>query len=756
MRPILYKVTAPLLCAALLFGCSHKANSSQANGNSQTQEIIDEINNVVSYKDEDYYTEWKNESLTHIQLNGANASFEGDGAVDIKNNTISINSSGVYEISGKLDDGQIIVNTDSKDKGLVRLILNGVEIHSSTTAPIFVKNAGKTVISLPEGTENTLSDPEKYVYTDSSEDEPNGALYSRDDLTINGSGKLAIKANYNNGIVGKDNLKITGGDITVEAADDAIVGRDLLAIKDGSFHLKAGGDGMKSTNDEKDTKGTIVIEDGTFEINTDSDGIQSVQSLFIAGGDFSIVTGDGSPEKIESHEGMGMNMPGPWQGGSDDSTVPNGQAAANTDNPKGNPDTNTSTNTTTDETDSVSSKGLKAEVKIGIGGGTFEIDSLDDAVHSNDSVVLTGGKMKIATGDDGIHADSSVQVIDGDFNIIKSYEGVEGTSITIDGGKLHMNTNDDGVNVGGGNDGSGMGMGPRPQDDFDKGAGSEENATSGTEVAPEKATKTTAEGDSNNGEETETPPMLTINGGYVYVNSEGDGLDSNGSISMTGGTVIVNGPTTNGNGALDYDQSFVISGGILIAAGSSGMAMATSEESTQNTMIMTYPDTQKAGTLASLVDSKGNTIVSFAPEKDYQTIVISSPKLEKDSSYTLYSGGSSSGKEEDGFYTDGEFEGGTKVVDFTLANSVTWLDETGITEAKSGFGGPGGGPGGQGNMGQPPTDKGNRGDMFSDLDEATRARVQEIMEKERAGEITREEAQAQLSELGIEFPGGKR
>lgn len=739
------------MCAALLFGCSHNADSSESNENSKTQEIIDEINNAVSYKDEDYYTGWKNESLTHIQLNGENASFEGDGAVDIKNNTISINSSGVYEISGKLDDGQIIVNTDSKDKGLVRLILNGVEIHSSTTAPIFVKNAGKTVISLPEGTENTLSDTEKYVYADSSEDEPNGALYSKDDLTINGSGKLAIKANYNNGIVGKDNLKITGGDITVEAADDAIVGRDLLAIKDGSFHLKAGGDGMKSTNDEKDTKGTIAIEDGTFEIHAESDGIQSVQSVFIADGEFSIVTGGGSPEKIESHEGMGMNMPAPSQGGSDESAVPNGQSAPNTDNL----DTNTSTNTTTDESESVSSKGLKAEVKIGIGGGTFEIDSLDDAVHSNDSVILAGGKIEISTGDDGIHADSSVQVIDGDINIIKSYEGIEGTSITIDGGKLHMNTTDDGVNVGGGNDGSGMGMGPRPQDDFDMGAGSEENATSGTEVDPEKATKTKAEDDSNNGEETETS-MLKINGGYVYVSSEGDGLDSNGSISMTGGTVIVNGPTTNGNGALDYDQSFEISGGILIAAGSSGMAMATSEESAQNTMIMTYPETQKAGTLAGLVDSNGNMIVSFAPEKDYQTIVISAPKLEKDASYTLYSGGSSSGKEEDGLYTDGEYEGGTKIVNFTPSNSVTWLDETGITEAKSGFGGAGGGPGGQGNMGQPPSDKGNRGDMFSDLDEATRAEVQVIMEKERAGEITREEAQAQLSELGIEFPSGKR
>lgn len=186
--------------------------------------------------------------------------------------------------------------------------------------------------------------------------------------------------------------------------------------------------------------------------------------------------------------------------------------------------------------------------------------------------------------------------------------------------------------------------------------------------------------------------LLSITGGYVNVNSQGDGLDANGSISMTGGTVIVNGPTQSGNGSLDYDGSFEISGGLLIAAGSSGMAMATSEESKQNSILMTYPETQAAGTIVHVEDSKGNTVVTFAPEKEYQTVFISSPKLTKDMTYTLYSGGTATGSETDGLYEAGEYQDGTKVVEFTISESVTWLDESGVTTARSSSqGGPGGG-----------------------------------------------------------------
>jgi len=503
-------------------------------------------------------------------------------------------------------------------------------------------------------------------------------------LTINGSGKLIVNGNYNNGIASKDELRITGGNIQIDAADDGLIGRDLLAVKDGSVTINAGGDGIKSTNDKDPSKGVIAIEGGTFNIKAVNDGIQAETSLFIADGNFTIASGGGSPETIANREG---SMPGP-------------------DKEQG------QKNTAATSTETESAKGLKAAVEVAIGGGTLEIDSSDDAVHSNNSITITDGNLNIASGDDGIHADSSILINGGNINITKSYEGIESKAITIAEGDIHVNASDDGINIGGGNDGSGMDMQADAKDS-----------------------------------------LLTISGGYVYVNSQGDGLDSNGSISMTDGTVVVSGPTMNGNGSLDYDQSFEMSGGFLIAAGSSGMAQAASEESTQNSVLMTFSETKSVGTVVHLEDSKGNGVVTFKPEKDYQSIFISSPKLKKNTSYTLYSEGSSTGNEKDGLYTDGDYQDGTKVVEFKISDSVTWLDESGITTAKSEFG-----PEGMGNPGdRPARPEGGTppDDMFGDLDDETKEKLQAIMEKERAGTITSEEAQAQLKELGIEFPGRK-
>lgn len=690
------------MCTAFLFACSNDlenvdvssgtlaaAESLSTIGN---QEIANVISEKVSYSAEDDYTKWNN--ATSIKLNGTSASFEGNGGVVISKNVITIRTSGVYEISGKLNDGQIIV--DAEDKGTVRLVLNGVEIHSSTNSPIYVKKAEKTIVSLEEGTENLLSDGKSYVYEDSDEDEPNAALFSKDDLTINGTGTLTVNGNYNNGIASKDELRITGGTINIEAIDDGLMGRDLLAVKAVNITITAGGDGMKSTNDKDTSKALIAIEGGTFDIEAGNDGIQAETSLLIADGDFNILSGGGSPETIATNENN--QFPGNFS--------------------------QNATSTTTTESETESTKGLKAAVELAIGGGTFDLDSLDDAVHSNNSMTITGGDFNVSTGDDAFHADTAIYIKDGDLQIAKSYEGIESNTVHIAGGNIQIHAADDGLNAGGGNDGSGMDM----------------------MVQTESSEET----------------LLSINGGYLYINASGDGLDSNGNISMTDGTVIVSGPTNNGNGALDYDKSFEISGGVLIATGSAGMAMAPSEESTQNSILMSYPEVQKAGTLLHLEDRDGNSIVTFAPDKDYQTVVISSPKLTKDGTYNLYSGGSVTGKATTGLYTDGEYQGGTKMVEFTISDTVTWLNESGVTEAQTGMGGHGGmggadGMRGSGDMarpedGQMPPGGGSRGDMFSNLDDESREKAQSIMEQERNGTITQEEAQAQLAELGVELP----
>lgn len=684
----LIKIATPLvISSALLFACSDpkeeisssntaavaEAESLSTIGN---KEISDVINESVTYTDEDFYTEWKN--ATSIKLEGDSASFDGNGGVVIDGSAITIRTSGVYEISGKLNDGQIIVNAE--DEGTVRLILNGAEINSSTSAPIFVEKAEKTVVSLEEGTTNSLSDGENYVYENSEEDEPNAALFSKDDLTINGDGTLVVNGNYNNGIASKDELRITGGTIQIDSVDDGLMGRDLVAVKEGNISIIAGGDGIKSTNDKDASKALIALEGGTFDINSANDGIQAETSLLIANGDFTITSGGGSPETVETNENNRVpGMPG---------------------------ETNDSTSATSATTDNESTKGLKAAVEVAIGGGSFKIDSLDDAVHSNNSITITGGELEVATGDDGIHADTSILTKGGKITVTKSYEGIESKSITIADGEIHVEATDDGINIGGGNDASGR--------DFASTENTEEN-------------------------------VLSINGGYVYVNAMGDGLDSNGSIAMTDGTVIVSGPTNNNNGSLDYDQSFIIDGGLLIATGSAGMAMATSEDSTQNAIMMTFTETQLAGTALQLEDSNGDSLVTFAPSKDYQTVLISSPQLITDAAYTLHTGGTATGSESDGLFTDAKYEGGTNEVAFTISNSVTWLNESGITEqAATGHGGMRG-PGGAG---------GGRDDMFADLDEATKEKAQSIMEQQRNGTITQEEAQAQLAELGVELPMG--
>jgi hypothetical protein len=630
-KKIRLRLMAVLLSAAVLSACSSNAlpQTNTASQNATTTEASASkpsflvTSDLITYEKDDYYTDWKSENPNYIELSGTTATLKGSGAT-VKGSKITITAAGVYVLSGKLDNGQIIV--DVQDKGTVKLVLNGAEINSSDNAPIYVMKAGKTIISLQEGTQSTVTDGEKYVLADASTDEPNAAIFSKANLTINGTGTLTVRGKYNNGITSKDDLKVTGGNINIYSKDDGLMGRDMLLVKEGNIKVEAGGDAVKATNDADASKGFVALGGGTFDLIAGADGIQAETSILIEGGKFNISSGGGSAKApVKQNDDRQMGKPG--------------APAANT----------------TSAAEEQSYKAIKAKSDITISGGTFSIDSADDSVHSNNSVNIAGGDLTITSGDDGMHADSSLTIKGGKINITKSYEGVESSKITFTGGETYITASDDGINAGGGADGSSVNGRPG-QNNF---------SSSG-----------------NN--------MLIINGGYVSVDSTGDGLDSNGSIVMTGGTAVVSGPTGDNNGSLDYDGTFDMSGGFLIAAGSSGMAQAPSDTSKQYSIGMYYSSTQKAGTLIGLQDSKGNTIASFAPKKDYTSVVISSPELKSDTEYTLYSGGNSTGT---------QYEGGTKVVSFTPSSSVTWLDEKGVTTARSH--GPGGGAGGPRGEGKP-------------------------------------------------------
>ena len=522
---------------------------------------------------------WDNDQVIPIVLNGSSITVD---AADVTANgsIVTITSSGTYSISGSLDDGQIIVSTD--DEETVRLILNGVYISSSTNSPIYVVEAKKTVIVLADNTENYVTDGTLYVYDNSDDNEPNAAIFSKDNLTIHGRGSLTVNGNFNDGIACKKGLLITSGKIKVNAVDDGIRGKDYLVVKDGNITVHAVGDGLKSNEDEDAALGFVDIETGVINITSGDEAITAATDVLIADGVLTLSSGGGS-----SNNNSG-----------------------------------------------VSSKGIRASTCIVVDGGAITVDAADDGFYSNGTLTINGGSLSIYAGDDGIHADSSIVVNGGNINIIKSYEGIESNSvISINDGNIHITSSDDGINVAGGNDGSGM----RGQScDFS----SSDNY------------------------------HLYINGGYTVIDATGDGIDSNGSIVMTGGKAIVNGPTSNNNGALDY-STCKVTGGLLLAAGSAGMAQDPGTSSTQYSILLDFGSMQQAGTLVNIQTSRGTEILSFAPSKAFQSIAFSSPNLLKGSRYDVYYGGSSTGTVIDGLYQDGVYTPGSKYTSFTVSSAVT-------------------------------------------------------------------------------------
>ena len=580
--------------------------------------------------------------------------------VNIEECVITINAGGTYNFSGTLEEGQIIV--DSSDDKKVNIVLNGVNISCSDSAPIYVKKADKTTITLSEGTENYISDGESYVYEDETSDEPDAAIFSKDDLTINGDGSLVVNGNYKDGIVGKDDVNIKSGNITVNAVANGIKGKDSITVTGGSLIINAGADGMKSTNDSNTEKGYILIENGTFNITSAEDAIQADNYVTVKEGDFTIVSGGGNEMNNDVHQDqfappgdMGNFDPLQMGGGPGDFNGNVGQDFNGTEgsgsmmpgevpaNPGENSDDNipqmppSNESTSSDEEESISAKGIKAKNSITIDGGTFDIDSCDDALHSNGSITINNGDINIKAGDDGIHADYTLDINDGNIVISKSYEALEAGVITINDGNINITASDDGVNASGDTD---------------------EN-------------------------------VFYINGGYTVVNAGGDGLDSNGSIYITDGTIIVNGPVENNNGALDYDGTLKMDGGLLIAAGSVGMVQTVSQNSTKNCVAITLTS-QKANTIVHIESEDKDEVLTFAPSKEFSSVVVCSPKLQTGSTYKVYVGGEYDGEEKDGLYSNGTYIYGEEIGSFTVSSINSSVIQEGASVGMGGGNMPGG------------------------------------------------------------------
>lgn len=275
---------------------------------------------------------------------------------------------------------------------------------------------------------------------------------------------------------------------------------------------------------------------------------------------------------------------------------------------------------TSSDTDSTSTKGIKSDGALYVNGGSFTINSADDSFHSNSDVTINDGTYTISSGDDGMHADSALLVNGGTITVTESYEGLEGLNITINDGKIDITASDDGMNAAGGNDQSGFGgMGG---DGF-KGM-----------QAPDAQKSDSA---------SEDEMWMVINGGYVHVLAGGDGLDSNGDLTINGGEVYVDGPSDNGNSAIDYGEksSFYINGGTVVAVGSSGMAEDVSSDSKQQVAFVKLDSQADAGDV-TLKDADGNEIISYTAQKKYDCVIISTADLKAGQTYTLSASGSES------------------------------------------------------------------------------------------------------------------
>ena len=481
----------------------------------------------------EYYSDWDisgtydQAEATVITLSGSSATVSGgnSSAVNVADQTVTISAGGVYVLSGDYT-GQIIV--EAEDTAKVQLVLNGVKLENQTSACIFVKTADKVFLTLADNSVNTVTTGDAFVLAD-GEDEPDAAIFSKEDLTINGTGTLQVSTGYQDGIVSKDDLKICGGTIVVEAEDDGIRGRDSVRILYGNITIStASGHGLKSNNDEETDRGYIRVDGGSITINSGKDGINAVND-------------------------------------------------------------------------------------IQINAGTLQIDCADDGIHSDMGLMINGGTVQINS----------------------SYEGIEGETITINDGQISLVSSDDGANTG---------------------------------------------------------SYFQMNGGSLTLVSNGDGLDSNGSLFINGGEVYVNGPVSGGNGSIDIGDwagTAVISGGTIITAGSSDMAVGFGSASTQASLMVYLNSNYQAGEEIALKDSQGNTVLSYKPQGSYSCVIFSSPAMKTGETYTVEAGGQT-------------------ITSVTLNSTATAIDSNGNEVSGFGMGGFGGmgqggmgqgGPGGQGGQG---------------------------------------------------------
>ncbi len=533
-----------------------------------------------------------------ITLLGDAAKAEGDG-ISIDGSTVSITKGGTYRLSGSLTNGQIAVSGSDK----VKLFLDGVSVTNENGAALVCTNEKRTILSLADGTENCFTDGGTYAVSDN--DDTMAAVYAKDKLTINGGGSLTVNGTAADGIVCKDALKITGGVITVDALHNGVKGTESIAMCGGTLNITSGNDGLKSTVADDAEKGWIALDGGTVNITAGGDGIQAETTLQILDGIYNITT-TGEISVSSSEEwgfGGGMHGDGAFDGRGGGFPFDGG---APTMNAQGTAIVDDAASVTEEE--SLSSKGLKSCGAMELIGGDICIQSTDHCIHSGGEMTISGGMCMLSSSmAKGIsaHGNLTVSGEETEITVKECTEGMESkAALTIAGGKVRiLNASDDGLNTGG-----------IQSDDH----------------------------------------TLTISGGTVYIQADGDGVDSNGDMHFSGGVVIISGPTSGGDGSIDGDGTMYLDGGTVLGLSSRGMmeypagCMVTSQVSAS------------AGDMISVLDENGNLILAVQTEKDVSDVIFGNGSGETMAGYTLMVGGTFEGTLcADGWASEGSLSGGT-------------------------------------------------------------------------------------------------
>lgn len=615
------KKICALLCAATLMGslsaCAAASVLSTTKNNTETETEATatatssgQLDASEMFTDRDKEIGYDDTSAVSIELSDSSASCDSRN-VTIDGSTITITQEGTYVLSGNLSDGQIVVDADAAK---VQLVLNGVDITKKSSSAIYVKSADKVFVTLADGTENKLTTSGTFETDD--DNNIDAVIFSKEDITLNGKGSLTVSTEDGNGITSKDDLKITSGTYNITASGHGLEGKDSVRIADGTITITAGKDGIHSDNTEDAGKGFVYISGGKLDITSTGDGIDASNVVQVDDGEVNIVAGGGSANSTKTHNmgpggGKGGERPsgdmpggekpsGDMPGGNESESEKSGDENSENDtNSTGNSTSDNKSvstdknadkdNSTSDSSDTVSTKGIKADNNLYINGGTFNVDSADDSFQTNMAMTVSGGTFTISSGDDAMHADGALLVSDGSIDISKSYEGLEGITVTVDGGDIKIVSSDDGINAA--------------------------------------------------GDDTSVSSIIEINGGTVYVNAEGDGIDSNGDIKINGGELTIDGPANDGNSAIDIGDGAngYINGGTVIAIGCAGMVEEFDTSSEQAMINVQVSDDNISGEVV-LTDSDGNEIISYTPAKSYDCVQISSSMLKTGETYTLKAG----------------------------------------------------------------------------------------------------------------------